>query len=156
MIVYVMRIIPCSFTQPAAPSAPPDMRVVKEKGAHWAMVGWAIPPEAGRNGIIISYIVQLLETQNGAVVQNETVAVQDPTFDSPQSLAHNFTSLKPYTRYFWRVAATTSAGTGPFSSTSHFRTGESSELLGVWHGATPLFLQLQLQHYTLRTHTYVL
>ena len=108
------------------------------------MVGWGIPPEAGRNGIIISYIVQLLDT-HGAVVQNETVAVQDPTFDSPQSLAHNFTSLKPYTRYLWRVAATTTAGAGPFSSPAHFTTLQSSELLGVWHSATPHFLQLQLQ-----------
>ena len=89
------------------------MREVKIR-AHWAMVGWGIPPEVGRNGIIISYIVQLLDI-HGAVVRNETVAVQDPTFDSPQSLAHNLTSLKPYTSYVWRVAATTTAGTGPFS-----------------------------------------
>ena len=106
------------------------MREVKEKGAHWAVVNWSIPPEAGRNGIIISYIVQLLDT-HGAVVRNETVAVQDPTFDSPQSLAHNLTSLKPNTRYVWRVAATTSAGTGPFVSVhtaSRFRTVQLSEL----------------------------
>ena len=91
------------------------MREVKENGTHWAVVAWGIPLEAGRNGIIISYIVQLLDT-DVAVVQNETVAVKDPTFDSPQSLAHNLTSLEPYTRYVWRVAATTTAGTGPFSS----------------------------------------
>ena len=106
------------------------MREVKENGAHWAVVGWGIPPEAGRNGIIISYIVQLLDT-HGAVVRNETVAVQDPTFDSPQSLAHNLTSLKPYTRYVWRVAATTTAGTGPFSSIGNmaeFLTLQWSEL----------------------------
>ena len=129
------------FIPPAAPSAPPEVREVKETGAHWAMVAWGIPPEAGRNGIIISYIVQLLDT-HGAVVRNETVAVQDPTFDSPQSLAHNFTSLKPYTRYMWRVAATTTAGAGPFTSiddVAHFRTMQSCELLGVWHCATPLF-----------------
>ena len=91
------------------------MGEVRENGTHWAVVGWGIPPEAGRNGIIISYIVQLLDT-DGAVVRNETVVVLDPTFDSPQSLAHNLTSLKPYTRYVWRVAATTTAGTGPFTS----------------------------------------
>ena len=131
----------CSFAPPAAPSAPPEMLEVKEKGAHWAMVGWGIPPEAGRNGIIISYIVQLLDT-HGAVVRNETVAVQDPTFDSPQSLPHNFTSLKPYTRYLWRVAATTTAGAGPFTSIdniAHLRTLESSELFGVWHIVPLLF-----------------
>ena len=105
------------------------MGEVKEKGAHWAVVGWGIPPETGRNGIIISYIVQLLDT-HGAVVRNETVVVLDPTFDSPQSLAHNLTSLKPYTRYVWRVSATTTAGTGPFSSIgtmSHFLTLQWSE-----------------------------
>ena len=138
MIVYVKCIITCSFTRHAAPSAPPEMLKVKKKGAHWAMVGWGIPPEAGRNGIIVSYIVQLPDT-HGAVVRNETVAVQDPTFDSPQSLAHNFTSLKPHTRYMWRVAATTTAGAGPFTSVAHFITLQSSELLGVWHNATPLF-----------------
>ena len=119
-----------SFPPPAAPSAPPVMGEVKENGAHWAVVGWGIPPEAGRNGMIISYIVQLLDT-HGAVVRNETVAVEDPTFDSPQSLAHNLTSLKPHTRYVWRVAATTSAGTGPFSSIdtmAQFLTLQWSEL----------------------------
>ena len=119
----------CFFTPPAAPSAPPVMRVVKEIGAHWTTVGWSIPPEAERNGIIIAYIVQLTDT-HGAVIRNETVAMQDPTFDSPQSLAHNLTSLKPYTSYLWRVAATTSAGAGPFTSvgaSSQFRTMEWSE-----------------------------
>ena len=122
-----------AFAKPAAPSAPPKKAVVREKQAHWALVGWGIPPETGRNGIIISYIVQLLDT-HGAVVRNETVAVEDPTFDSPQSLAHTFTSLKPYTRYVWRVAATTTAGVGPFSSASasaQFHTLQWSELYGV-------------------------
>ncbi len=105
---------------------------MKDTGVHWAVVGWGIPPETVRNGIIISYIVQLLDT-HGAVVRNETVAVQEPTFDSPQSLAHNLTSLKPYTRYVWRVAATTTAGNGPFSSVRtasqfYIYTVQSSEL----------------------------
>ena len=118
------------LTLPTASSDPPEEVVVMEKGAHWAAVGWGIPPESGRNGIVISYIVQLLDT-HGAVVRNETVAVEDPTFDSPQSLAHNLTSLKPYTRYVWRVAATTTAGVGPFTSIGsmgHFRTLEWREL----------------------------
>ena len=103
------------------------MREVKENGIHWAVVTWGIPPESRRNGIIISYIVQLLDT-HGGFVRNETFAVQNPTFDSRQSLAHNLTSLKPHTRYVWRVAATTTAGTGPFSSidtVAHFHTLES-------------------------------
>ena len=120
-----------TFSPPfAAPSAAPVMHEVRKIGAHWAVVSWGIPPQAERNGIIISYIVQLLDT-DGAVVRNETVAVQDPTFDSPQSLAHNLTSLNPYTRYVWRVAATTTAGTGPFSSIgtmAHFHTLQWSEL----------------------------
>ena len=130
-----------SFHLSAAPSAPPVMREVKEIRAHWVVVGWGIPPEAGRNGIIISYIVQLLDT-HGAVVQNETVVVLDPTFDSPQSLAHNLTSLKPYTRYVWRVAATTTAGTGPFSSVgikSQFHTLQWSELYSIFLLALILF-----------------
>ena len=113
------------------------MSEVRDIGAHWAVVGWGIPPEAGRNGIIISYIVQLLDT-HGAVVRNETVAVEDPTFDSPQSLAHNLTSLKPYTRYVWRVAATTSAGTGPLSSIgtiAFIHTLQWSELYSVFLSA---------------------
>ena len=118
------------FAQPTAPSAPPESAVVREKGAHWAMVGWGIPPEAWRNGIIISYLVQLVDT-HGAVVRNETIVVNNPTFDSPQSAAHNLTSLKPYTIYIWRVAATTTAGTGPFTSagaSAQFRTLQWSEL----------------------------
>ena len=103
------------------------MQKVQETGASWAIVGWSIPPEAGRNGIIIAYIVQLTD-MHSAVIRNETVAVQDPTFDS---LALNLTSLKPYTRYLWRVAATTTAGAGPFTSfgaSTQFRTMEWSEL----------------------------
>ena len=117
------------FPPPAAPSAPPVMREVKEIRARWAVVGWGIPLETGRNGIIISYIVQLLDMK-GAVVRNVTVAVQNPTFDSPQSLAHNLTSLKPYTSYVWRVAATTAAGSGPFSigTMARFSTLQWSEL----------------------------
>ena len=126
----VYLLINCVFfTQLAAPSAPPVMHVVKETGAHWAIVGWSIPPEAGRNDIIINYIVQLTDTHR-AVIRNETVAIQNPTFDSPQSLALNLTSLKPYTRYVWRVAATTTAGAGPFTSfeaSSQFRTMQQSE-----------------------------
>ena len=138
------------FTPPTAPSAPPVLHAV-EKGAHWAMVGWGIPPEAGRNGIIISYIVQLLNSHR-AVVRNETVAVQDPTFESPESTGYNFTSLKPYTKYSWKVAATTTAGAGPLSPRANFRTLESSEFIVVRHGATPLFLQLQLQCLTLHIY----
>ena len=103
---------------------------MKEIRARWAVVGWGIPPETGRNGIIISYIIQLLGTR-GVVVPNVTVAVQDPTFDTPESLTYNLTSLKPFTRYGWRVAATTTAGTGPLSSIrtmSHFHTLQWSEL----------------------------
>ena len=121
---------------------------MNEKGAHWAAVGWGIPPEAGRNGIIISYIVQLLDT-HGAVVRNETVAVEDPTFDSPQSLAHNLTSVKPYTIYLCRVAATTTAGVGPFTSTSasaQFQTLQWSELSGV------AFIVHFLCNYSYSTH----
>ena len=127
----------CSFTPPAAPSAPPESLVVREKGAHWAMVGWSIPPEAERNGIITIYTVQLTDT-NRTFIQNETVAVQDPSFGSPQSLTHNVTSLKPYTNYTWTVAATTTAGAGPFLS-AQFRTLQWSELS---HFVNQIFWQL--------------
>ena len=106
------------------------MQAGKEIGAHWTRVGWSIPPVAERNGIIIAYIVQLTDT-HGAVIQNETVTVKDPNFDLPQLLAHNLTGLRPYTRYVWRVAATTSAGAGPFTkvgASAKFRTLQWSEL----------------------------
>ena len=111
------------------------MREVREIGTHWAIVGWGIPRKAGRNGIIIFYIVQLQDT-HGAIVRNDTVAVQDPTFDFPQSLNHSLTSLKPNTRYVWTVAAKTSAGTGPFAAfgtMSHFHTLQWSELFSNQH-----------------------
>ena len=81
--------------------------------------------------MIISYIVQLLDINN-TVVQNVTVRVENPAFDSPQSLAHNLTSLKPYSRYMWRVAATTTAGVGPFSPVGLISL-ESSELVIILH-----------------------
>ena len=104
---------------------------MKEKGAQWAVVGWGIPPEAGRNGIVISYIVQLLDI-NITVVQNVTVAVEDPAFDSHQLVTFNFTNLKPYSRYTWRVAATTTAGVGPFSPVGLISL-ESSKLVILLH-----------------------
>ena len=90
------------------------------------MVSWGIPPKEERNGIIVSYIIQLLDT-HGGVVRNETVVVPNPTISSPLSTAHNLTSLKPYTIYLWRVAATTTAGAGPFTSVTNFTTRPSSE-----------------------------
>lgn len=103
--------------------------MVREKGAHWAAVGWNIPPESDRNGIIITYniIVEVLD-RDPAVVWNETVAVQDLTIDSHEAFSSNVTNLKPLTGYQWSVAAATTAGAGPFTPSAIFFTMEWSEL----------------------------
>jgi len=65
---------------------------------------WDLPLAEDRNGIIISYLINVTGIETGEQLQL--------TSDSESV---NVTALTPYTTYFCIVAASTVVGTGPFS-----------------------------------------
>ena len=67
--------------------------------------------EAGRNGVIRKYIIELEQTKDK---WNVTYILTNSTFSSPTIVRYNLTNLTPHTTYKWRVAAATVNGTGPF------------------------------------------
>ena len=90
------------------PFSRPSSRAKVEVSSRWCLIGWRIPEESGRNGIIIRYIIELNNT-------NITHELKHFNFSSPANVTHNLTNLTPYTTYKWRVAAATVNGTGHFN-----------------------------------------
>ena len=91
-----------------APEGPPRDVDITEVTSSSLKVTWIIPSEDDHNGVISGYVVELGETDSGLVLAYVVVAHSE--FD------HMFIGLTPYKEYFARVAATTSAGQGPFSA----------------------------------------
>ena len=67
---------------------------------------WGYVPEAGRNGIILSYTVSYQEASDGI---RQTQEVNAPTRQT------TLLRLKEFTTYNIEVSAATSKGSGPFS-----------------------------------------
>ena len=91
-----------------APEGPPRDVDITEVTSSSLKVTWMIPVEEDHNGVISGYVVELGETDSGLVLADVVVAGSE--------LDHMFIGLTPYKQYFARVAATTSAGQGPFSA----------------------------------------
>ena len=70
-----------------------------------AVVSWGPPPYEDQNGVIISYTISVSVQETG---ESFTYTTSDTTY--------SFTALKPYRTYDITIAASTSIGTGPFSS----------------------------------------
>jgi hypothetical protein len=87
-----------------------------------ATLHWEIPPVSGRNGIIISYIIQWRSSNQQTSPVNHTVS--QPTFTHPEHLSRTLGGLRPYTNYAWRVAAVNFNGRGNFSQWKGFTTDE--------------------------------
>ena len=100
------------------------------KGTSWIELTWTIPPAGDRNGIIINYVIDLSSRD-----KNITVAVQTPTFSSPENLYYNITGLSAGSEYTVRVASSTVNGTGPFTREMRIRTLDEGECYNILHVA---------------------
>ena len=77
---------------------------------------WNLPEFEERNGIIIGYVLNYTNPDTGSVVSypsNDTIMVIQP--------------LQSYTLYIFHVAAKTSAGVGPLSSSLLITTAEDGK-----------------------------
>ena len=99
------------------PDSPPANLAPSVMNSTAASVTWQLPPEEDRNGLIIYYIILLRDIQFNT--SDITVNVTE--------LTYQFTDLQEYTRYSVEIAAATSAGLGPFSSSLIFTTHEDSK-----------------------------
>ena len=82
------------------------------------LLSWRQPEFAGRNGIIISYVVMLTEIATGQVLQYFRVGTHIDIL---------ITSLHPYYEYECTIAAATAIGNGPFAPIIVFQTNEDGK-----------------------------
>ena len=83
-------------------------------------LSWSPPPVEDRNGALTGYVIQVTNTTTG-----ETFAV------TSQENSTEIGSLKPYTTYICVVAAQTSVGVGPYSTTLMIQTDEDGKSISV-------------------------
>ena len=88
------------------PTAFPDGVQGRNLSSTSILVEWGYVPEAGRNGIILSYTVSYEESSDGI---RQTQEVNAPTRQA------TLLRLKEFTTYNIEVSAATSKGSGPFS-----------------------------------------
>ena len=106
ILFFSGRIVPCcSFECFIAPTAPPLSLTANSESSTSLSLQWLPPPENGRNGIIITYSVNVTRVSNGD--STEFTDIQDPYL--------TVESLRPYTQYSCSVAAHTVIGRGPYS-----------------------------------------
>ena len=87
-------------------------------------LSWSPPPVEDRNGPIIGYVIQVTNAGSG---ESFTVI--------PQENSTEIRSLRPFTTYTCVVAAQTSAGIGPYSTTVMIQTDEAGESVnGIING----------------------
>lgn len=101
---------------PLVPSGPPQGLQVNVTSQYTASLAWSPPLPQQQNGVIRSYIVRLTNVATGTSSNVTTVTT-----------GHQMSNLLPNTRYTVMVAAMTSVGTGPFSSSVVLETGIASE-----------------------------
>lgn len=102
-----------SFQMHAAPSAAPLSVSVVGTRSTSADVTWLPPPEGTHNGIIIAYMVVFGLTTSSAPLAGAEVS---------DTLQYTVSNLQPYTQFYVKVAAKTSAGVGPYSGNRTFNT----------------------------------
>ena len=114
--VYLLFSIPSPL--PIAPIGRPRSVVAKEGSSLDIMLEWQLPFILSTNCPIKGFIVYW----NGGNVST-----------TKYRLKYRFTGLAPYTEYRFLVAAVTSAGVGPRSSSVYVRTRPTGKLISdVW------------------------
>ncbi len=85
-----------------------------------AVLTWDPPPYEDQNGVIISYLISVTVNETG-----ETFVLS--TNDTSLSI----TGLRPYRTYICTIAASTSVGVGPYSTSVIAETLEDGEGLNI-------------------------
>ena len=106
----MITFVPCLV----APSGPPVNITAQATSARSVSITWNPPADEDRNGIILSYIVNITDEETREQMHLTSVS---------QSL--NVTGLMPFTTYLCNVAASTAIGTGPFSTVTIVQTLEA-------------------------------
>ena len=89
------------------------------------LLSWQPPPPSSRNGLIINYVIRY-----------SRVGQPTSSIANTSSTQEIITGLHPYANYLFSIAATTSAGVGPFSDSVIVETFESGKHVCVhlWVG----------------------
>lgn len=87
-----------------APSGSPQSVTATPLSPTVLRTTWSPPAAEHHNGVILEYVVQLTELASGRTWSNST-----------NNTSFQWHSLRPHYTYQYRVAATTEAGTGPYS-----------------------------------------
>ena len=104
----------------SVPSSSPRNFTVTETSSDSVSLTWH-PPEADQqNGVITGYVINVTVAMTGETSQ---------LFSSTNELTAE--SLMPFTTYNFVIAAQTSAGIGPFSTTISVQTDEAGMILKI-------------------------
>ena len=98
------------------PSGPPENLFGEALSSEEVFFQWDLPLPQHQNGIIIGYIVSITALETGTTVHMST-----------PHLNLTLRSLRPFTTYSCIVAARTSIGLGPFSTTVNAQTFEDGK-----------------------------
>ena len=85
-------------------------------GPRSASVSWLPPSTEGQNGIVLYYILLLIDDQ---------LSTGDRTINTSLT-SHSFSNLEEYNIYNYSIAAATRVGVGIFSPSAQFMTQEDS------------------------------
>lgn len=108
LISFVFFIMP-------APSGYPQNIVATVTSPRTITLTWELPLYSERNGIIISYSINITD------IEAETQRTY-----STSSFSYSL-SVEPYTSYALYIAAATEVGLGPYSTATQIRTPEAGE-----------------------------
>ena len=100
----------------AVPASEPLLLMVSDVTSDSFSLSWSPPPVEDHNGAITGYVIQVTNASTG---QTFTVTSEENSTD--------IGSLRPYTAHTCVVAAQTSAGIGPYSTTVMIQTDEAGE-----------------------------
>ena len=103
------------------PHAPPQniQSSVTESGPRMAMISWEPPPFEDQNGIIMYYLLLIMQTQFN---------ISDRVINTTSDVTtYTVTGLEEYNNYTCRVAAATRIGPGPYSASIAFSTPQDGE-----------------------------
>ena len=98
------------------PDSEPLLLMASDITSESFYLSWSPPPVEDRNGAITGYTIQVT---NAGTEETFTVTSQGSSTE--------IRSLRPFTTYTCVVAAQTSAGIGPYSTTVMIRTDEAGE-----------------------------